>query len=107
MMPDMENVIKGLERCKEGGSCDGCQYDINSSKCMFLLHADAIALLKEQDYRSWLMDMFHKYGRDDLIALLVLHGEENLLADVLKEHGETELCDRCGRRRLKSNMEVK
>lgn len=41
-------------------------------------------LLKEQDYRGWLMDMFHKYGRDDLIALLVLPEEENLLADVLK-----------------------
>ena len=40
---------------------------------------------EKEDYRGWLMDMFHKYGRDDLIALLVLHGEENLLADVLKE----------------------
>jgi len=46
---DREKVIKGLEQCKEGGSCDGCQYDINSSKCIFLLHADAIALLKEQE----------------------------------------------------------
>jgi len=46
---DREKVIKGLENCKEGGSCDGCQYDINSSKCIFLLHADALALLKEHD----------------------------------------------------------
>lgn len=31
---------------------------------------------------------------------------ENLMSDaliLLKEHGETELCDRCGRKRLKSN----
>lgn len=48
-MPDREKVIKGLDRCKEGGSCDGCQYDIHSSKCIFLLHADALTLLKEQD----------------------------------------------------------
>ena len=41
--------------------------------------------LKEQDYRKWLMDMFHKYERDDLIALLVQYGEENLLKTVLKE----------------------
>ena len=56
---------------------------------------DAIALLKEQDYRGWLMDMFHKYGRDDLIALLVLHGEENLLADVLKEQEAVVRCKDC------------
>jgi len=46
---DREKVIKGLENCKEGGSCDGCQYDINSSKCIFLLHADALDMLKEQE----------------------------------------------------------
>lgn len=51
-MPDREKVIKGLDRCKEGGSCDGCQYDIHSSKCIFLLHADAIALLKEQEAKT-------------------------------------------------------
>ena len=58
-MPDREKVLKGLEQCKAGGSCDECQYDINSSKCIFLLHADALALLKEQDEEhrrllSWL-----------------------------------------------------
>ena len=46
---DREKVIKGLEQCKEGGSCDGCEYDIQSSKCIFMLHADALALLKEQE----------------------------------------------------------
>ena len=35
---------------------------------------------------------------------------EQLMRDalaLLKEQDETELCDRCGRRRLKSNREVK
>jgi len=40
------------------------------------------------------------------------HGDcrRDLLADalsLLKEQGETELCERCGRRRLKSDREVK
>ena len=51
-MTKFEKVIKGLENCKEGGSCDGCQYDINFSKCIFLLHADALALLKEQQQKK-------------------------------------------------------
>ena len=50
---------------------------------------DAIVLLTE-DYRSWLMDMFHKYDRDDLAALLVRYGEEDLLATVLKEQEAVE-----------------
>ena len=49
-MADRETVIKGLEQCKEGRkSCEGCPYDIKSAKCLFLLHADALALLKEQE----------------------------------------------------------
>ena len=48
-MADREKVIKALENCKEGGSCDGCEFDIHSSRCIFLLHADALALLKEQE----------------------------------------------------------
>ena len=48
-MPDREKVIKGLENCKEGGSCDGCQYNFQSSRCIFRLHEDALALLKEQE----------------------------------------------------------
>lgn len=47
-MADIEKVMQALENCKEGGSCDGCQFDIQSSKCIFLLHADALELLKEQ-----------------------------------------------------------
>lgn len=48
---DRENVIKGLEHCKEGNLCYGCPYDIDSSKCIFQLHDDVLALIKEQDER--------------------------------------------------------
>ena len=61
-MPDREKVIKGLEQCKEGSSCDGCQYDINSSKCIFLLHADALALLKEQEAVTIKKTKEHGFG---------------------------------------------
>ena len=44
----LEKVIKALEQCREGRpSCDGCPYDIKSAKCLFLLHSDALELLKE------------------------------------------------------------
>ncbi len=48
-MPDREKVIKGLEHCIESNSCNGCPYDNNSSKCIFQLHDDVLALLKEQE----------------------------------------------------------
>ena len=47
-MPDMEKVIKTLENCREGGLCDGCPYENNTSRCIFRLHDDALALLKDQ-----------------------------------------------------------
>ena len=46
-MAELEKVIKALEQCREGKpSCDGCPYDIKSAKCLFLLHSDALELLK-------------------------------------------------------------
>lgn len=50
-MTDVKKVIKGLEHCREGNSCDGCPCDIGSSKCIFQLHDDILSLLKEQDQR--------------------------------------------------------
>ena len=48
-MAELEKVIEALEQCREGNpSCDGCPYDIKSAKCLFLLHSDALELLKEQ-----------------------------------------------------------
>ena len=128
-MPDREKVIKALEVVRKGYVYKKNGQDVISLDVRFV---DMIlALLKEQDtYRKWLMDMFHKYGHDEFIALLVDYGEENLIADMLKEQEavpltiddavseimdkhykrlkeqETELCDRCGRRRVKSDREV-
>ena len=46
---DIEKVIKALEQCRDGKhSCDGCPYNIKSARCIFLLHSDALELLKEQ-----------------------------------------------------------
>lgn len=91
LMIDREMVKKSLENCiSSKGDCtpDECPYydrPVNDVRlCWERLMADAIILLNE-DYRSWLMDMFHKYERDDLAALLVQYGEEDLLATVLKE----------------------
>ena len=56
--------------------------------------ADAIALLKEDCHNCKLECLLQKY--DEL--------KEKYDA-LLKEQEETELCDRCGRRRLKSNRE--
>lgn len=69
-MTDRKKVIKGLEYCKhtDGVECPNCPY-WHEDDCVEILHADTLALLKEQE--------------------------------------ETEFCDRCGRRRVKSNREVK
>jgi hypothetical protein len=64
-MADIEKVIKGLENCKEGGSCDGCQYDFQSSRCIFHLHADALELLKELiDERHYHEEWKEGYGNN-------------------------------------------
>ena len=47
-MANIERVIKALEQCREGkDSCHGCPYDVQSAKCLFLLHSAALELLKE------------------------------------------------------------
>ena len=51
-MPDLENVIKGLECClKESdhlysNPCNGCPYE--GQECIDRIKADALAMLKEQ-----------------------------------------------------------
>ena len=89
-MADWEKVKKGLENCLKGFDCPPeCPYlhDCHDlMKPMFVeLAKDAYDLLNEQDYRTWIIDMFHKYKRDDLIALMVQKGEESILAGLLKE----------------------
>lgn len=111
-MEDREKVIEGLKKVWD--AFNGMEHELYADYVF-----DTLELLKEQDYRGWLMDMFHKYGRDDLIALLVLHGEENLLADVLKEQEAIKpkwfidahhpsgafRCGACGERIVEKNID--
>lgn len=101
-MPDWEKVIKGMEIIHNG--CDGikccdCCYQIKEpakpGRCGLdeeQIYQDALALLKEQ--------------QDEIYALQVEVASAKEYAEgcaeLLKEQ-ETELCDRCGRRRAKSN----
>ena len=81
-----EKVIKGLEYCEEYfNCCDKCPYWDGGTHCTADLAHDALDLLKEQQNQIW-----------------EFQDQVEYLTDKLKEH-ETELCDRCGRRRLKSN----
>lgn len=63
----LDKVIKALEQCRDGkSSCDGCPYDIKSAKCLFLLHSDALELLKEQQK---IIEQYHKAD-----GFLAIHG---------------------------------
>ena len=102
-MVDREKVIKGLENCITGFDCPPeCPYldDCNDlMKPMFVeLAKDAIALLKEQE--ETIDELQNAYG---YLQKLFFETQDKLL----KEQEETELCDRCGRRRMKSSREVK
>lgn len=55
-MPNIENVIRGLECCKwyNKDDCDECPYDYNGrgnekTECTAELATDALALLSEQE----------------------------------------------------------
>lgn len=51
-MTNREKVIKGLELCRKfTNSCEECPYEsmLPAEKCMFVMHNDAFALLKEQE----------------------------------------------------------
>lgn len=90
-MPDMEKVIKGLKAARlffEMGSnrTDGAVGKLGCKDGVKYID-DAIALLKEQQNQIW-----------------ELQDQVEYLTDKQKEQ-ETELCDRCGRRRLKSTCE--
>ena len=85
-MADMEKVEKGLNICTSAEPCNGCPY-LGERNCSLAMVRDALALLKEQQNQIW-----------------ELQDQVEYFTDKQKEH-ETELCDRCGRRRLKSTCE--
>ena len=62
-----------------------------------MINQEAIRILEEQ--RNKFMDEWVDFGG--------VNEAYNMAIDLLKDHDETELCDRCGRRRVKSNREVK
>ena len=125
----MRYECKPYEKCQysNGLECGDC--DINQ------LHYDALSLLKEQNQRIWELltkneqleedikkQISHITGLEDTIRQLnelindlskhmTPYGmvkDVKAYAESLKEpEPETELCDRCGRRRVKSNREVK
>ena len=93
-MPEVDKTIRGLTAFLECNSrkCDGCEYQDKKpgmpGGCkldQYQVLEDALDLLKEQQNQIW-----------------EFQDQVEYLTDKLKEH-ETELCDRCGRRRLKSN----
>ena len=114
---DREKVIKGFTVCSEHGLLNGedchghyeytdnladiikandyskqCPYNGCETGCVKTLAKDVFAILKEQEHKD---KMFH-----------ALEDDWKRLNELLKAQ-ETELCDRCGRRRLKSIREVK
>ena len=95
MMPDREKVIKGLEQCKEGGSCDGCQFDIQSSKCIFLLHEDALALLKEQE--ETISELQNAYG---YLQKQFFEAQDKLMKEQenASKRNPVIVCPHCGKR---------
>ena len=82
-MPDMEKVIQALECCKAKNidhdfhSCDKCNYNgrKNGQGCD-ILYADALALLKEQEYKD---KMFHALEEDWKRLRTRLKEQEELL----------------------------
>ena len=85
-MADIEKVIKALEQCREGKpSCDGCPYDIKSAKCLFLLHADALELLKES---SVLLVQYEKLLREANMTIVKAYTDEEIAKDILEGYIE-------------------
>lgn len=88
-MPNREKVIKALELCIDEIGCRGCPYENNcfspDGNVFGIMMRDALAILKNDQHEIW-----------------EFQDQVEYLTDKLKEQ-ETELCDRCGRRRLKSN----
>ena len=96
-MPDREKVIKGLE-CHAEVNCVECPYRDGWRTCPFgeTLLADALDLLKEQEYKD---RMFHAL-EDDWKALLKEQEEKPLRCKTCTMRDKTGFCHRW-------NIEVK
>ena len=104
---DREKVIEGLEICSEHGSWHGldcehneaykdCPYRGCETGCVVTIAKDAIALLKEQEYKDI---MFHAL-ENDWKALLKEQEEKPLRCKTCTMRDKTRFCHRW-------NIEVK
>lgn len=65
-MPDREKVIKGLEHCQRIGDCGDCPYQEDLDPDVGCgMHADAIALLREQDTVEHAIEVLKAHGWKD------------------------------------------
>lgn len=100
-MTDRENVIKAFEICnnnEDGIVCKNCPYkedkwngaweDETGKTCFQTLHADVLALLKEQEAKTgyWI----DSAGNDKCSIC----GEE--YSDLYPDYGNTHFCPNCG-----------
>ena len=46
-----------------------------------------------EEYRDWIINLLHKYGRDEFIALIVPYGEESLLKSALRYKSVLHIAD--------------
>lgn len=98
-MSKLEKVIEAWEIFRDSNPyeiCSGLEFRAirEPEYCMGQMIEDTISLLKEQE------DALEQMRLDNIDL-------RNCNAELMKEQEETELCDRCGRRRVKSNREVK
>lgn len=63
-MPDREKVIKGLNYCThtDGTECPNCPY-WQDEDCVETLHADVLALLKEQEPKQVEAEVINEIDR--------------------------------------------
>ena len=90
-MPDLKNVIKGLECCAHDdiGDCDNCPYNENTRYCDTQLMRDAIAMLKVQEPRVMtLKEINHlKYGSPYIIETNIPSDEPRLMYGLYSHKG--------------------
>ena len=99
-MPDMEKVMRGLERCA-GTDCIGCPYQ-RRSPCQNKLAADALALLKKQEAR-WIpivsrpMDEEERKEWSERLGYEMDKDEAVIYTSPLPDDGDEVItCDRYG-----------
>lgn len=92
-----EKVIKAMECCVAGAECDHCPYSpTNKSgyEGCYQLHADAIALLKDQQETIWALEI----DLDDTLDVMCEYAEKLKAQESMKPvlDIDTWKCSNCG-----------